>query len=233
MRSFLPFATLLGTAFLLGCQDVGSGPVGPDGPQFDKRGTPGALCGGPGEPVRDENGHCHGDEEATGIPRYRIRLTGSIFSVGGYTVEVTPDNFVDGFYDTNSPLGHTTVKDIFQLDIHSVLGLDAKACLVDLPLVNGRVVLEGNFSLNSFANPYLISPFKYHGADHYFRSSSVLPVPWPPTTVGPAGAVTVHSTPTGDWGLHTTGKNHRKGCTEEGVDIVWEAEVELLPAPAP
>ena len=209
--------------FILGCQDMASGPVGPEGPQFDKRGTPGALCGGPGEPVRDENGHCHSDEEATGIPRYRISLIADIDSVDDAG---NPTSYV-----TNSPLGHTTVKDIFQLDIHSVLGLDAKACLVDLPLVNGRVVLEGNFSLNSFANPYLFSPFEYHGADHYFRSSSVLPVPWPPTTVGPAGAVTVHSTPTGDWGLHTTGKNHRKGCTEEGVNIVWEAEVELLPAP--
>ena len=37
MRSFLSFATLLGVAFLLGCQDQGSGPVGPDvAPQFDK-----------------------------------------------------------------------------------------------------------------------------------------------------------------------------------------------------
>ncbi len=36
MRPFLPFATLLGTAFLLGCQEQGSGPVGPEvaGPQF-------------------------------------------------------------------------------------------------------------------------------------------------------------------------------------------------------
>ena len=36
MRPFLPFATLLGMAFLLGCQEQGSGPVGPEvaGPQF-------------------------------------------------------------------------------------------------------------------------------------------------------------------------------------------------------
>ena len=30
MRPFLPFATLLSAAFLLGCQDLGSGPVVPE-----------------------------------------------------------------------------------------------------------------------------------------------------------------------------------------------------------
>ena len=36
MRPFLPFATLLGVAFLLGCQEQGSEPVGPEGlgPEF-------------------------------------------------------------------------------------------------------------------------------------------------------------------------------------------------------
>jgi len=36
MRRFLPLAALLGVALVLGCQDLGSGPVGPDGllPQF-------------------------------------------------------------------------------------------------------------------------------------------------------------------------------------------------------
>ncbi len=39
MRRVLPFATLLGVALLLGCQDLGSGPVGPEslGVQLDKK----------------------------------------------------------------------------------------------------------------------------------------------------------------------------------------------------
>ncbi len=39
MRRFLSFAALLGVALVLGCQDLGSGPVGPDGlePQFAKK----------------------------------------------------------------------------------------------------------------------------------------------------------------------------------------------------
>ena len=39
MRRFLPFAALLGVAFVLGCQDVGTGVVAADGPgpQFAKK----------------------------------------------------------------------------------------------------------------------------------------------------------------------------------------------------
>ena len=45
MRSFLPFAALLGVALVLGCQDVGTGPDGL-APQFAKGGIPGAPVGG-------------------------------------------------------------------------------------------------------------------------------------------------------------------------------------------
>ena len=138
--------------FILGCQDMASGPVGPEGPQFDKRGTPGALCGGPGEPVRDENGHCHSDEEATGIPRYRISLIADIDSVDDAG---NPTSYV-----TNSPLGHTTVKDIFQLDIHSVLGLDAKACLVDLPPREWQSSPRREFFVKLFCQPLSLFTFR-------------------------------------------------------------------------
>ena len=39
MRRFLPFAALLGVAFVLGCQDLGTGVVASDGlvPQFSKK----------------------------------------------------------------------------------------------------------------------------------------------------------------------------------------------------
>ncbi len=57
---------LLSTVFLLGCQDLGSGPVGPDGPQFDKPfpDQAGDPCDDaePDGPKRDLNGHCHGDD---------------------------------------------------------------------------------------------------------------------------------------------------------------------------
>ena len=52
---------LLSTVFLLGCQDLGSGPVGPEGPQFDK-----ADFGGPCPVERDVKGHCHGGGDGGG-----------------------------------------------------------------------------------------------------------------------------------------------------------------------
>ena len=51
MRRFLPLAALLGVAFVLGCQDQGSGVVGPDGlsPQFAKGDNNGKPKGPGGE----------------------------------------------------------------------------------------------------------------------------------------------------------------------------------------
>ncbi len=65
MRSFLPSVVLVSAAFLLGCQDMGSGPVGPEGlvPEFDK-----PTCGGQ---------HCnHGDDPVDPDP-------GSLFNSPG------------------------------------------------------------------------------------------------------------------------------------------------------
>ena len=215
---------LLSAVFVLGCQDVGWGPVGPDGPQFDKRGKTGALCGGPGEPVRDENGHCHGDEETTGNPRYSVKLTGDIFSVGGD----------EGFYETIDPTGAVgtavIVKDDFQMDISFIwdelnCGRDGLGDRPPFPSLTGK-----GFSLNNFAIPYLILTFDHNRAEHWFTSDSELPDPWPPTTVGDTAVVTQKNP--GEWSLNTQGKNHRDGCTGEGP-ITWRAAVTLLPPPAP
>ena len=56
MRRFLPFAALLGVAFVLGCQDVGTGPDGLV-PQFDRPVTNNTNCDPP------VDGHCHDDAE--------------------------------------------------------------------------------------------------------------------------------------------------------------------------
>ena len=52
---------LLSAVFILGCQDVGTGPVGPDGlvPQFDKKDFTPKRCEGGVDPA---DGHCHGDD---------------------------------------------------------------------------------------------------------------------------------------------------------------------------
>ena len=71
---------LLSAVFILGCQDLGSGPVGPDGlvPQFDKKGT--GDCELPGHNV-----HCHGDDGDTGgddpgSPFYQYTFTSSVIT---------------------------------------------------------------------------------------------------------------------------------------------------------
>jgi len=51
---------LLSVAFLLGCQEQGSGPVGPEGPQFDKPDNDPTDCA-VGEVF--SSGHCHAGEE--------------------------------------------------------------------------------------------------------------------------------------------------------------------------
>jgi hypothetical protein len=65
---------LLSAVFILGCQDLGSGPVGPDGlvPQFDKKES--GVCDDP------RDGHCHGDDEepASGSLSYMITNFGAI-----------------------------------------------------------------------------------------------------------------------------------------------------------
>ena len=68
MRRFLPFAALIGVALVLGCQDVGTGPVGPDRPQFDKP-TP---------------NHDHGDD---GDLLFDVTLTGNVSSFGTVTTD--------------------------------------------------------------------------------------------------------------------------------------------------
>ena len=68
MRPLLPFATLLGTAFLLGCQERASSPVEPEGPQFDRPdNTREEGDCDPGEVLNDK-GHCHASDDAPDPP---------------------------------------------------------------------------------------------------------------------------------------------------------------------
>ena len=65
-QSLTTALAFLVAAFMWGCQEQGSGPVGLDGPQFDKPfpELEGELCDEAVEGVfRDAKGHCHGDEE--------------------------------------------------------------------------------------------------------------------------------------------------------------------------
>ena len=65
---------LLSTVFLLGCQDLGSEPVGP-GPEFNK---PFSIlqidC-----PVALDKGHCHVDDVDL-EPTFKVKVTDDVFS---------------------------------------------------------------------------------------------------------------------------------------------------------
>ena len=66
---------LLSTVFLLGCQDMGSGPLGPEGPQFDKPSE--SSC-----PVARDKGHCHVDDGPTEDATYTATFAGDVKSLG-------------------------------------------------------------------------------------------------------------------------------------------------------
>ena len=72
---------LLSAIFILGCQDQGSSPVGPEAPVrlFDKKGR--GPCAPPEEQV-----HCHGDDDGGG------KVTGTF--TAAFTDEVTSVNNV-------------------------------------------------------------------------------------------------------------------------------------------
>ena len=188
---------LLSTVFLLGCQDMGSGPVGPEGPQFNK---PDPITGL----------HNHGDKEPTEVPKFTVKVTGDdIFSTdagGGNGV----------LYDAN---GNGVTAMGFQMDISSIL--DAVTCAEGHSALPD--VLTGNLVFGNFLNDHIALNFDHNRAGHWFQMGlEDLPETWPATMTVDDVFVTQS---TGEWSIQNQGKNHRDGCTGEGVGIEWEATV--------
>ena len=75
MRSFLPFAALLGVAFVLGCQDVGTGVVGPQLHVSEKH--PNGHGGGGGDPTE---------------PDATVELTEGLITLVPQGVQIRKDN---------------------------------------------------------------------------------------------------------------------------------------------
>ena len=187
---------LLSTVFLLGCQERGASPFGPEGLeiQAEKGGMGGGMGGGGGE-----------TEAAT----YTVKVTGNIFS----TDDV---GRVGVLYDAN---GNGVTAMGFQMDISSIL--DAVTCAEGhSPLPD---VLKGNLSFGNFLNDYIILFFVHNDSEHWFQMGlDELPETWPATMTVNEVFVTQS---TGEWSIQNQGKNHRDGCTGEGVGIEWEVTV--------
>ena len=75
---------LLSAAFLLAYQEQGSGPVGPEGPQFDKKGS--GTCA-----AAESGGHCHGDSDNQEGPNVDVTLEGGIISDGAQPATLSSD----------------------------------------------------------------------------------------------------------------------------------------------
>ena len=92
---------LLSAAFLLGCQGQGSEPVGPEGPQFDKKGTGTCVAAASG-------GHCHGDGDDGGggggtVP-VDITVTGGLATLNTQVVGFKDRRKeIELFVDQNDP----------------------------------------------------------------------------------------------------------------------------------
>ena len=129
---------LLSTVFLLGCQDLGPEPVGPEGLLFDKKGT--GPCAPPEEQI-----HCHGDDEPTGEATFTatfVNSAGEDCTVAGVGCQI---------------LGTIDM-------IESAVGLTSRTML-DLTFFRNEAVITGGticFNSRSVADPASVfkAPFQ-------------------------------------------------------------------------
>ena len=160
MRPFLPFATLLGAAFLLGCQEQASSPVGLEGPQFDKKGNPETLCLGgtqPEGPFRDDKGHCHGEVDDT-EGTFAATITGDVISVG--TIDMQESALgLQTFAGTPAILNLTFFKDLTLQEPPDKWAVCFEAGVFTAPF---QIIVKKNDLPNVFS---FLEPFKAKGTD--------------------------------------------------------------------
>ena len=151
MRSFLPFAALLGVALVLGCQDVGTGPDGLV-PQFNKPDASG--------------NHNHGDDGDT--TTFVAAITnGHTTFVGPTPTLTTPTTVVDNKFNTGNSIPMNQV-DVVLSDL-STLTLTLAAFSVRKrqgKLVSAKVWV-GAGGTDKFATDYLpaVSPVTISDSD--------------------------------------------------------------------
>ena len=222
MRPFLPFATLLGAAFLLGCQEQASSPVAPDGPQFDQ---PGSVC----------LGHCaHNDEDDEA--RFSVELlvlddVGEDCDLSGAVnpCDVTGGGFLLGPHGKKKSLQQEhgvnlalVLSSSFQANVTG----DGTACFASgQPFSAGMIISQekpgdppGNASIQFF--------FDAEGTDNspvnYVLQllDGVLPGNWP--AVGGASTITG-----GKFNLgHSNGPGRKFACTATGVALNFTIVIE-------
>ena len=212
MRRFLPFATLLGVAFLLGCQDPGSGPVGLEPPQFDKSGS---VCAG----------HCpHNDDDDQ--TKFKVTLqadcaTGAC-DVTGEGFLLGPDGKKEGLQQEHNVDVFLNLSSFFQGDVTG----NGTACFgTGQPFSAGMQISQekpgdppGNANIQFF--------FKAEGTDNspvnYVLQllDGVLPGNWP--AVGGASTITGGKFNIGQ----SNGPGRKVACTATDVALLFSIKVE-------
>ena len=123
---------LVSAVFILGCQDLGSGPVGPDGPQFNK---PGLIEQGDCEDMGKvfNNGHCHAGDVEDPVVDPGMLFESAAFTCDGGAATI---NTSVGTVNFNQPRGHSHMHANVQLrgapeGVYDIFGNHDLVCVVD------------------------------------------------------------------------------------------------------
>ncbi len=185
---------LLSTVFLLGCQDLGSEPVGPEGAQFDKKGTPFTPCPG-GVGSRNIDGHCHGDDEpGDDLFKVTVKIDGILAGEGATTS--------NGMFWEHFDLDLS----FFNSELDCSMGDDMANKIGFLSMAQGddhvHVWFQFTHSEGGVESRHTI------GMGGVLESGDLPPV-------GETDAVIVESSD-GHWTITAKGRNRQNGCTGEG-----------------
>ena len=184
MRPLLPSVALVTAVFLLGCQEQGSEPVGPDGlrPQFDRPGT--GDCG---------PGHCpHGDESGNGgdlITAGRDLFFDATFGGNGRTCGTchreNNNLTIDVAFIGGLPATDLLFIADFPPGVQAVMGVDLpafdssdslKLAFEDPNLMRDRgLILENIQGFDTLANGDLINPPVFRAPPSLFNLSVTAP----------------------------------------------------------
>ncbi len=187
---------LLSTVFLLGCQEQGSGPVGPEGlgPEFDHKPKHNPGGGGGGDP--------------------------QLFKV---TVTSTEGHISSATHDAKLGSGGHVLAEGFTLDLKDFFEFKLTCGATTTPILGEQT---GNFVLvepssGSDGDGFVSFYFTHNAIRHQLvmRGTITDQDNWPPAT-GTSNSMTERLALNGHWLVQASGKDHRNGCTGEGGSLV-------------
>ena len=193
---------LLSVVFILGCQDQGPGPVGPDGlvAQFDKAGS--GEC-----PEAASGGHCHG-VQPTGDATWRVSVT-----ING-SEEVVRETTLDGLVWVDFPLNLA----FFNGELGCSMG--------DSGIQTGDLwIREGDDHVHVFFTQFTHSESGVESKHAIEMGGELVGGELPPVAGTDAE---IRESPDGHWEITAKGRKRQNGCTGVGEELVLTVTVEAL-----